>query len=250
MPLDIQQRILHRKHRRRLLHRFRLHLPQRRDVIQHIKSAPKRRNHQIALARLNHHVAHRNRRQPTLQLHPVRPAIDREERPELRSRKQQIRIHRIFRKRQHRTVLRQIPGNRSPSLSRVRRLQQIRLEVLILMILKRRIHRIRVMLRCRQPAHISHLRHARKLLVLRPIRAAIAKSPESAHHRCPHKSALLSSATPTAPQYFRKTTSTAFFATASGPHTFPITGSLLRSICRVRSPADRLPRVAAIVAAK
>ena len=70
-----------------LFQRFRLHLPQWRNIIEHIEPAPKRRNHQIALARLLHDVAYGNRRQSTLQLHPVRSAIDGEERAELRSRK-------------------------------------------------------------------------------------------------------------------------------------------------------------------
>ena len=41
-----------------------------------------------------------------------------------------------------------------------------------------------------------------------------------------------------------------FFATASGPQTLPITGSLLRSICRVRSGDTAFQRVAAVVAAE
>ena len=87
--------------------------------VEHIKPAPECRNHQIALSRLNHHVAHRDRRQSSLQPHPVLPAIDGEERSELRARKQQIRIHCIFRKRQHRTVLRQVrPQSKSTSYPR------------------------------------------------------------------------------------------------------------------------------------
>src|SRR5437879_10830818 len=96
---------------------------------------------------MNHYVAHSNRRQTTLKPHPVRPTVDREERTELRARKKEIGIGRIFRESQHGTVVWQIAGNRSPGLPVVGGFQQIRLEVLVLVIVKRGVESAEVMRR-------------------------------------------------------------------------------------------------------
>ena len=124
---------------------------------------------------MNHYVAHSNRRQTAFQPHPVRASIDGEERPELRACKKEIRVHRIFRKRQHRAILRQIARDGVPGLPVVGGFQQIRLEVLVLVIVKRGVDSADVMRRGHQPTYVCRIRHAGKFVVLGPASAAIAR---------------------------------------------------------------------------
>ena len=102
------------------------------------------------------------------------PAIDCEIKPKLCSRKEQIRIDRVLRETQHRAIFRKIAGDRGPRLAVVRRLQQIRFEIFVLVIVESRIDGVRVEVRRRQTTDIRFIGHARKRLVLGPVPAAIA----------------------------------------------------------------------------
>src|SRR5215475_2798474 len=66
------------------------------QVIQDIDTAPMRRHQQIRLAWMNRQVAHRNIRQVSSELRPMRPAIDGEEESELGSKEEKILVYQIF----------------------------------------------------------------------------------------------------------------------------------------------------------
>ena len=97
------------------------------------------------------------------------PALEREKEPELRARKQKLRIDGILCDGKHGSILWKVAGDRVPCATAVAAPEQIGLEVAHLVVVKARIDDIRIMLGGEQPAHIRHVRHAGELVVLGPI---------------------------------------------------------------------------------
>src|SRR5579864_4126364 len=85
---------------------------------------------------------HRDHRKIASQLNPLPSAIGGKVRAKFRASEQKICIHWILDECQHRTVFRQISGDRCPRFALVTTLEQVLMEIAVLVIVKRRVDSI------------------------------------------------------------------------------------------------------------
>ncbi len=178
---------------------------------------------------------------PPLSCDPLLAAVDGDEEAELGADEEQVRVDVVL---GDRVAPCRAPAGRRRSTSRSGRasvlLQQVRLEVARSCGCRRR--RRRCPASCCEAtrrAHVGALRHAGERLDLPPARAAVLGDLDQAVVGADVEQPLLLRRLGQRRRCCRRTRSRRSWRPRPAPQTLPITGSLLRSSCRVRSPADR-----------
>ncbi len=136
----------------------RVHLPQRRHIIEHPKRSTERRDHQIVL--MHHQVAHRRHRQTQLQRLPVVPVIKRNVNPFFSARIQQPFSNRIFPHAIQEASLGYSIRNALPRLAEISRAIEMRAVIFQPVPVHRRIRCPRIGVRC---LHVRYLAPRRQL---------------------------------------------------------------------------------------
>ena len=188
---NVELRFTHRKEDLRLGERVRFQAAQRRVIIQDVEAAPERAGDQVIDLALDRQVAHGDGRQPALEPEPPVAAVEGAVQAELRAGEKQVRIDVVLRDGQHRAVRRQVALDGKPGAAGIGALQQIRAEVGVLVVVKRGVHRARLMQRGDEAADVGAVRHAGELVHLPPGAAAVFRNLNQAIVRADVNQSLL-----------------------------------------------------------
>src|SRR6185437_7664614 len=102
---------------------------ERTDIVENVDPPPVRSDDEVVRARLNDEIVDRHPWNAMRQLGPVRTAVDREEDTELRAGEQEVRLPRVLTHDLRRAAGRQVAGDRSPGLTVVVALVDVRREI-------------------------------------------------------------------------------------------------------------------------
>ena len=171
--LDIAQGVPNREQRGAALEQLLAGYPQRRVVVEDIKTAPERTQHEVIFPTLDREITHRDRRHAAGELDPLPPAVDCEVRPELGAHKQQLRIDVVLGDTVDDVARWQVASDVSPRPPAIGAAEHVGYKVAVLMIVERGEHGVGVVPRGGQAAYVGHLGHARKRLDLPPVSAAV-----------------------------------------------------------------------------
>ena len=139
-------------------------LAERGVVVDHVEAAAEGGGHQVALALLDLELAHGDRRQAAVEVHPRLTAVDRDEGPELGAQEEQARLDVVLHDREARAVVGQAAGDHGPVGAAVRGLEHVGTEVVALEVVDHDEHLVGVVERGLDVVHEARVRHARQAL--------------------------------------------------------------------------------------